>query len=206
MYWHSVIFLIFNLFPSISFIFQTKHDVISHEKHYPFHTENKMIQSWFFSAFIFVLSYNIPTFKHSCSNLEQTKTLFHLFYSKKKKKNVFQEIMCSLAWKTIMRVAFLSYDIIKKLSFLSVECKPISSDVISINTFKYSIKVLHSFSCSCEKATKPFKLSKSRRLQLLRTNSWRRMDNIIFGRKTSDSEKNNSENNRLIFKIDISFI
>lgn len=105
-------------------------------------------------------------FKHSCSNLEQTKTLFHHFTPRKRKKKLFQEIMCSLAWKTIMRVAFLSYDIIKKLSFLSVECKPISSDVISINTFKYSIKVLHSFSCSCEKATKLFKLSISRRVPL----------------------------------------
>lgn len=164
-----------------------------------------MIQSWFFflRSYLFFHIIFQQIFKHSRSNLEPTKTLFHHFAPRRRKKNVYQEIMCSLAWKTIMRVAFLSYGIIKKLSFLSVESKPISSDVISINTFKYSIKVLHSFSCSCEKATKLFKLSKSRRVQLLRTNSWKRMDKIISGQKTSDLKKKFWKY-RLIFKIDIS--
>lgn len=75
---------------SIHFIYfaNQTNDVISHEKYYPFHSENKMIQScFFFSAFIFVLSYNIPTdIQTFLFQLGTNQDFVSPLYSKKKKK------------------------------------------------------------------------------------------------------------------------
>lgn len=168
--WHFVrwIFLCysFQVLLFVSFICQVKNDVIFiwQRKNCTTstftqltHTKTNWISSWFIQLSLFCTQYELymRIQKQFWLLLALAKTEFSPIENEKQ--------------ETIIRWSVCRAKLLKSCRFFGLECNPISSGVVFINTFKYSCKVLLIFTRKC---CKTFQIIYSGRVQMVKVNGW----------------------------------